>query len=248
MKEGEHDLMGTWNRLSDALDEMTRAIVAQEGVIGDFQGDAAMGFWGWPLPQHDQIERAAKAALEIRRRFCSCVALPGNSLSGLACGIGIAHGPAIAGRLGTFDQIKIGVFGPVVNRAARLESATKLLQVPILLDEAVTSILGQSRKDWCRIRRLAKVIPAGLSKPVLISELLPPELDKSGPNLSESNRLVYEAALTKFLKGDWIGFQTTIRNFPTDGPARFLMRFVEACEKQYGGPPPQWNGGIEVEK
>ena len=248
VQDGSHNLMATWNRVSEAMDEISRAIVAQEGVIGDFQGDAAMGFWGWPLPQPDSIERAAKAALEIRRRFSACRAFPEHARSGFSCGIGIAHGPAIAGRLGTFDQIKIDVFGPVVNRAARLEKATKLLEVPILVDETVTTYLSQSRRDWCRIRKLAKVIPAGLSQPVLIGELLPPEIEKSVPYLSESNRLVYEAALTKFLSGDWNGFRTTIRTFPPDGPTQFLMRFVDTCEKTFGGPPPQWNGGIEVEK
>ena len=58
-----------WGKISQALDVMSEAIVEQDGVIGDFQGDAAMGFWGWPLPQDDQIERAARAALAIRKRF-----------------------------------------------------------------------------------------------------------------------------------------------------------------------------------
>ena len=34
--------------------------VEQGGVVGDFHGDAAMGFWGWPLAQPDAIERACR--------------------------------------------------------------------------------------------------------------------------------------------------------------------------------------------
>ena len=37
--------------------------------INNFQGDAAMGFWGWPLRMSDPAERAARAALAIWRRF-----------------------------------------------------------------------------------------------------------------------------------------------------------------------------------
>ena len=39
--------------------------------------------------------------------------------------------------------MKIGVFGPAVNRAARLESATKTLGVSILADEAVIDYLSR---------------------------------------------------------------------------------------------------------
>ena len=53
------DLLGLLQRVSDALGVMTRQILAHGGVVGDFHGDAAMGFWGWPLQQEDAIERAA---------------------------------------------------------------------------------------------------------------------------------------------------------------------------------------------
>ena len=111
--------MKLWDNVSEALGIMTSAIVENDGVIGDFQGDAAMAFWGWPLGGEEQIERAARAALTIRRRFAHVARQPGHRLAGFACGLGIAHGPAIAGRIGTLDQFKVGVFGPVVNRAAR---------------------------------------------------------------------------------------------------------------------------------
>ena len=51
-------------------------------------------------------------------------------------GIGIATGRAVAGKIGTVDQVKVTVFGPVVNLASRLEGMTKILHAPILLDDA----------------------------------------------------------------------------------------------------------------
>src|SRR5262249_19859746 len=104
MDAGQADLPGLWSQVSEALGIMTSSIIDQDGVVGDFQGDAAMGFWGWPLEVPDQVERAARAALNIRRRFLHAVKEPGQALSGFACGVGIAHGPAIAGKLGTQDQ------------------------------------------------------------------------------------------------------------------------------------------------
>ena len=124
-EEGQHDMMSLWNRVSAALSIMTSSILDLEGVVNDFQGDAVMGFWGWPTEQPDQIERAARAALAIRQRFQMAAEDKSSPLFGMTSGIGIAHGDAVAGRLGTSEQFKIDVFGPTVNLAARLETMTK---------------------------------------------------------------------------------------------------------------------------
>src|SRR5262249_53226494 len=157
---GAADLSARWEELRAALRIMTDAIIEQHGVIGDFQGDAAMGFWGWPFPQDDQIRQAAKAAWNIRERF--------DQDGRFACGLGLAHGPAFAGRLGTRDQYKVGVFGPVVNRASRLEGLTKHLRVSILVDEAVANTLNQCSDPLCRCRPLVRLRPVGLD-PLTVS-------------------------------------------------------------------------------
>ena len=97
---------------------MTHHIRQEGGVVGDFQGDAAMGFWGWPLPQKDAVLRTCRAALAVRAEF--------EATAGFHAGIGVATGRAVAGKIGTVDQVKVTVFGPVVNLASRLEGMTKI--------------------------------------------------------------------------------------------------------------------------
>ncbi len=201
-EEGQDELFGLWNRVGEALGVMTGSITAQDGVIGDFQGDAAMGFWGWPLTCDDQVERAAQAALEIWRTFMNKAKQAKHPLAGFNCGIGIANGQAIAGQLGTPDQFKVGVYGPIVNLASRLESLTKFFRVPILLNESAGRRLAACQiGPWARLRQLARIQPYGMRTTLMVSELMPPAFEPG--TLSERDRRDYEAALEAFLSSHW---------------------------------------------
>ena len=97
--------------------------------------DAALAFWGWPTPIESGPLLACRAALSIFREFAAANADPDSTLYGFQVGMGIGCGNAIAGKIGSEEQIKVGVFGPIVNLTARLESMTKQLGVTVLLDE-----------------------------------------------------------------------------------------------------------------
>jgi adenylate cyclase len=249
-EEAGHELAGVCERVGAALGIMTSNIIDWDGVIGDFQGDAAMGFWGWPLDSDKQVEQAARAALAIRRDFLRAAQKPGNPLAGFTCGIGLAHGRAIAGRLGTAEQFKVGVFGPVVNLAARLESMTKFFHVPILVDEAVAERLGRAEgSHWERCRRLALVRPFGMKKTVLVHELLPAAVEPGA--LKEAHRSTFESAVDAFMRKRWPLAAELLERLPRDaeggvldGPARFLQTFMERHGRQ---PPAEWDGVIELE-
>jgi adenylate cyclase len=243
VEEGQGDLEKLWECVGEALGVMTDAIVQFDGVVGDFQGDAAMGFWGWPLSTEDQVEQACRAALAIRRHFLQASAKKASLLAGFACGLGVAHGRAIAGRLGTMDQFKVGVFGPVVNLAARLESMTKYFRVPILVDEAVAGHVRASKAaGWARVRRVAKVRPAGMAAPALASELLPPV----GPDsLPEPKRLDFESAFDAFQAKRWQDTRNLLRFLTNDGPSEFLLDYLR---HHPDGPPDGWDGVIPLEK
>jgi adenylate cyclase len=267
-EDGQADLMALWRQVNTALSIMSSSILEQDGVIGDFQGDAAMGFWGWPLDRDDQVERAARAALAIRRRFADLAEDPDHPLARFACGIGLAHGPAVAGRLGTLDQFKVDVFGPIVNLAARLESMTKRFGVAILIDDAcarrLTSLAASPRARPAteldmnvdggappvappvpaelRCRRLARVRPHGMRLDLMVSELLPAETDPE--SLSEQHRRSFETGLDAFLNGRWSDARSHLQTLPQDGACAFLTAFMN---RSPDGPPTGWDGVITIE-
>ncbi len=229
------DLLGLLERVSKALGVMTRHIRQQGGVVGDFQGDAAMGFWGWPLPQPDAVARTCRAALAVRAEF--------EATTGLRAGIGVATGPAVAGKIGTVDQVKVTVFGPVVNLASRLEGMTKVIQAPILLDEATARIVRQAvPREVARVRRLAIVRPYGLEVPLEISELLPPAAQC--PELTDEHLAVYEAALDAFLARAWPRAFELLHRIPAEDQVKdFLVVYIAQHNRR---PPPDWDGVIPL--
>jgi adenylate cyclase len=243
-EKSRDDLMGLLHRVSRALDVMTKCIHSHQGVIGDFQGDAALAFWGWPLDDGTSAIQACRAAVEIRERFAVAAVSSSDPLSGFRCGIGIATGEAVAGRLGTAGQFKIDVFGPVVNLASRLEGITKQLRVPILADENTVSRAKASKAGGdLRFRRLARLRPYGMDRAVTVSELLP----KGGePNLlDDAGVALYEKALDAFVAGDWNQAFTLLHEVPPwDQGKDFLTSHILSHRRE---PPPGWDGVVALE-
>ena len=238
------DLTGLLERVSKALGVMTHQILDHGGVVGDFQGDAAMGFWGWPLAEPQAAQQAAMAALGIRSQFEAAARQPEHPLADFRVGIGIATGLAVAGKIGTADHVKVTVFGPVVNLAARLESMTRFLHASILLDAATASELRRTLPcELARIRRVAVVRPYGLDTAVEVSELLPPLHER--PELTDEHVRDYEAALDAFIAGNWQQALDQLKRLPPDDRAKeFLKRFMDQTEHV---PPSGWDGVVPLE-
>ena len=235
-------LLPVLNRVSTALGVMTQNILAHRGAIADFLGDAALGFWGWPIPNAGKAEDACRAALGIRSAFEEIGKHADHPLFGFRIGIGIASGRAVAGGIGTAEQAKITVFGPVVNLASRLQDMTKLLRVPILLDEATAEALREhTPPDVARVRRLARVKPYGLDNPLTVNELLPPV---GSGLLSNEDIAAYEQALDAFLNSDWEEAYKLLHRVPPDDRGKDLL--MEFILKYNRTPPTNWPGVITL--
>lgn len=180
------DLLYLLSCVREALSVMTDGILQFDGAIADFQGDAALGFWGWPTTLAEGAIPACLAAIAIQDEFLHPERHAGR-LDGFTVGIGVAHGRAIAGQIGTANQAKIGVFGPVVNQGSRIEGLTRHFGVSICLDERAAEFARKLPPEKARVRRLARVRPKGMDTSITVSQLLPPAIGGSG--LSTDNVL-----------------------------------------------------------
>ncbi len=231
------------DRVSEALGMTTREILAERGVVGDFHGDSAMGFWGWPLDQPDRAARACRAALKIESQFREFSLQPDHPLRDFRIGLGIASGNAVAGKIGTADQVKVSVFGPVVNVASRLENMTRQVRAGILIDENTAEILRKSDVSReMRVRRLAIVQPYGMENTITLHQILPPEGDPHSPG--DQHLAAYESALDAFVAGNWEQAFELLHAVPAEDQAKdFLTVFIARHNRI---PPTDWRGFITL--
>ena len=243
-EESAGDLIGLLEQVSLALDVMRTEIHRFGGVTGDFQGDAALGFWGWPFASAEAPGNACRAALAIRQQFEEFRRNPEHPLSNFHMGIGIAHGRAVAGKIGTRDQLKFTVFGPVVNLASRLEGMTKKLRVPVVLDEATASqVEPQLARTEGRLRMLGRILPYGMQTPVQVSELLPPV--ELLPQLTDELIEQYNQGVARFIAGDWEAAWASLHDMPPDDRAQdFLSTLIMQHNRV---PPPDWDGTVRLD-
>ncbi|MCA9035875.1 MAG: FHA domain-containing protein [Planctomycetaceae bacterium] len=244
-EEESDNLTGLLERVSLALEVMTSQILRFGGVTGDFQGDAALGFWGWPIASAEAPLNACRAALAIRDEFARAQADPDHPLRDFETSIGISHGRAVAGKIGTREQVKVTVFGPVVNLASRLESMTRELHVSVLIDEYLDQHIRLNMPpDEGRVRRLLRLLPYGMDKPLTVSELVPPE--SRFPVLTSKHLNDFELGVEEFTQGRWAEAWKHLHSMPAEDRAQdYLSMMITQHDRK---APADWDGIVRMRK
>lgn len=210
------------DRVSQALGIMTKTVLDFGGVIGDFHGDSAMGFWGWPLERRDSVEDACRAALTIQSELEAIAAAKEHRLHDFQMGIGMATGNAVAGKIGTSHQVKVTAFGPVVNLAARFEGMTRYLGLPILVDRHTRMRAEATSQGVVNFRLLGKFKPFGLKTASEVYQMFP---HNEGPEPSVIAD--HQQAIQCLGSGDWKGSLEVLKKIEDLDPAsRFLADFI----------------------
>ncbi|HEY3788761.1 MAG TPA: adenylate/guanylate cyclase domain-containing protein [Urbifossiella sp.] len=231
--ENSADLLKAWREVAFALDTMSGTITLLDGVVAGFRGDAVLGFWGWPDGNEKQLEKAAQAAVTIREKL-------GGWLQDKKCGLGLTHGPAVAGRLGAHDLAVVDLYGPVVNLAFRLEAMTKAFGVGIIVTQEVAERVAKADPDGhqLRTRKLGMVRAKGFTEPVAAHELFPAH----APSVSDWQVHDWVTAVDLFTDGKWDdAYEMLTTSFPEDLAAKCLLRFMDMNRKRV---PSGWDGSF----
>jgi PAS domain S-box-containing protein len=114
--------------LNQYLAAAADAVLANDGTIDKFMGDAIMAWFNAPLPQADHALRAVKSALGIRDALARLHAeLPPEAH--LSFGVGIHFGEAVLGLVGTEKRLEYTAIGDSVNTAKRIQENSAAGQI-----------------------------------------------------------------------------------------------------------------------
>ncbi len=147
------------------LAAMADAVLAQEGTVDKFMGDAIMAWFNAPVPQPDHTLRAVKTALAIRDSVENLY----KELSPdahLAFGVGIHFGDAVLGLIGTEKRLEYTAISDSVNTAKRLQENSAKNQI-VISKEAYERV-----KKQVEVKPLEAMMVKGKSKPVDVFEVV----------------------------------------------------------------------------
>jgi adenylate cyclase len=125
--------------LNGFLTPMTDILLASEGTIDKYMGDAIMCFWNAPL---DIAEHERKACLAALQMVASLDELNRGRDKPLKVGIGLNSAPCCVGNLGSAQRFSYSAIGDGVNLASRVEGLTKGYGVAILVTETTRAAAG----------------------------------------------------------------------------------------------------------
>lgn len=160
-----HELKQLLNRYFTPI---TQIIFDNQGTIDKYVGDMVMAFWGAPLDDPKHAEHAVDAALAMLRKIDELKEEFGaEGLPRIDVGVGINTGLMNVGDMGSSYRRAYTVLGDSVNLGSRLEGATKMYGIRLLVGENTAAKLSTHL-----LRHVDRLQVKGKNEPVSVYEPL----------------------------------------------------------------------------
>jgi class 3 adenylate cyclase/AmiR/NasT family two-component response regulator len=150
--------------LNNYFDVMVKEIIAQNGYIDKFMGDAIMAIFRGDY----HLDRAIDASLAVRKQIEKMPEKTGSLPFSPRLAIGINSGEVISGNIGSANlrRLDYTVIGDVVNTAQRLQSAATAGQI------LITEKSYEKVKEYFNCRKLGEVSLKNKSHPLVVYEVI----------------------------------------------------------------------------
>ena len=150
--------------INSYFDVMVKEIMAQEGFIDKFIGDAIMAVFKGDY----HLDRAIDAALAVRNQINKLPALNKTRQFKPKVSIGIKSGEMISGNIGSssLKRLDFTVIGDTVNTAARLQDTANENQI-IISENCYEKV-----KESFQFNKLGSITLKNKAEPVIIYEVL----------------------------------------------------------------------------
>jgi adenylate cyclase len=215
---------------------MTRAVLAQGGLLDKYIGDALMAVFGAPVPDPDHAERALFCVLHMHEELKTLQENPLVAKFGLDIGVGVNTGEMVVGNMGSEERFDYTVVGDAVNLASRLEGLTRAYGVFCLVGERTR----RAASEDFSFREVDRVQVKGKSQAVAIHELL------SGPGcvIAEyAERARFEEGVSAYRGGNFPDAREAFQSFQQSNPHdQVVTTYLERLEELGDRPPENWDG------
>ncbi|KAI8805978.1 hypothetical protein BJ742DRAFT_680566 [Cladochytrium replicatum] len=216
--------------LNEHYTQVADAILAEEGLLDKFIGDAAMAIFGPPFPSSNDCTKAVLCALRLKQGLDTMNKRNlGSGMPQLKMGIGIVTGKVVCGRIGSSRRMDYTVIGETVKTGWVIENATKVYGISIIVCDRTRDEV----KDKFHIREIDQVAIPGRSKELTLYEVVG-NLDDELPHDTMTSFICYELGLAEYRSTNW---QTAIAHFKKavqlieDPPSRAMMEVMILTSK-----------------
>jgi adenylate cyclase len=215
--------------LSRYLDVASEAIVANDGTIDKFIGDAVMAFWGAPTAQAEHALLCCRAALACRQAI-EAAGVSDDHGHPLQIRIGINSGRMLVGNIGSELRLNYTVIGDAVNVASRLEGANKHYETQILIGAETQRLV----EGVMITREIDRIAVYGKTEGLAVYELIDSARETNG-DTGPAWIVHYEEGLRKYRMRDFRGaiccFEVVLRQRPHDRPTELMLDRCRLLEK-----------------
>ena len=217
--------------LNEYLSRMEPSIRENDGFVDKYLGDAIMALF----TQEDSrscADNAIRAALGMKsalKKFNK--ERKGVGVAPVEIGIGLHFGKVIIGTVGGGERMDSTAIGDTVNVASRVEGASKIYRVPLVVTEDVVDTLPEGH--GYRLRFLDRVRVMGREQPIGLFEVRGTSQE---PNHAVDLAWIalFEKASQDYFAGKFADAKAEFKAFlelvPNDGPAQL---YLERCEDQW---------------
>jgi len=238
------DASSVVTQLNEYFAAMVEIVFRHEGTVDKFLGDGLMAVWGNVMSNGaaEDTVRAVRAATEMQDRLAVLnQSWTERGLPTFQVGIGLHHGDAIFGNIGSEEKMEPTVIGDPVNLASRVEGITKQYKQQICLTESVASLV----RSEIPLRPVDLVIVAGKSQPIDIFTVVPSE-GKLSPefltNYADGIRLFRERQFRDAASK----LQACLDGSPDDYLAN--LHFSRANELVANPPADDWTPAVQLKQ
>jgi class 3 adenylate cyclase len=224
---------------------MVEAIMAHEGTVDKYIGDAIMALFGAPAKRDDDAKRSVEAALDMVDSLKEFnLHQHKKGLPPFRIGIGLNYGIVTVGNIGSEKKLDYTVIGDAVNVSSRIQELTKQYRVDVIVSETVHA-KAQREVSAGRIqsRLLDTVRLRGRAEPLRVYAIA-----RSLPAETQEAWSMHNRAMERFYHRDFDGarrlFDAVCTAIPGDAPASAMRA---RCSLLVRRPPDtEWNGVVEM--